>query len=218
MNDPKPFTPALGYARLTPLYDLAIAALTRERTWRAQLVAQIDPQNDERILDVGCGTGSLALQIMKSAPDSRVIGIDPDPEVLARALRKSQVQGKTIDWREGFFDTAAALEVGQVDKVVSSLVFHQVPLDGKKALLSVIHSTLAAGGELHIGDYGLQRTRLMRTLFRRTVQSIDGIEDTQPNADGVLPELMQEAGFDRVLERAVIPTVTGSISLYVAHA
>lgn len=218
MNDPEPFTPALGYAPLTPLYDLAIAALTRERIWRGQLVTQVDPQDGERILDVGCGTGSLALQLKAAAPGSQVIGIDPDPEVLAQALRKSQTQGKTIDWREGFLNTAAAVEIGPVDKVVSSLVFHQVPLTGKKTLLGVIHSALEPGGELHIGDYGLQRTSLMRTLFRCTVQSVDGIEDTQPNADGVLPELMREAGFDQVLERAVISTVTGSISLYVARA
>ena len=74
-------------------------------------------------------------------------------------------------------------------------------------------AALPAGGELHIADYGLQRTRLMRAAFS-IVQRVDGYEDTQPNADGVLPILMQEAGFARVEETRVIPTVTGSISLY----
>ena len=100
-----------------------------------------------------------------------------------------------------------------VNKIVSSLVFHQVPLAEKRAGLTAIFSALTCDGELHIADYGLQRTRLMRSLFR-IVQYIDGFEDTQPNADGILPALMKDAGFASIEETAVIPTVTGSISLY----
>jgi hypothetical protein len=66
-----------------------------------------------------------------------------------------------------------------------------------------------------VGDYGLQRTALMRLLFRQ-VQMVDGFDLTTPNARGVLPSLMAGAGFDRVEERRVIPTLTGSISLYTA--
>jgi hypothetical protein len=100
-----------------------------------------------------------------------------------------------------------------VNKIVSSLVFHQVPLAEKRAGLAAMHAALGAGGELHIADYGWQRTRAMRGLFR-LVQMVDGFDDTQPNADGILPDLMVEAGFDDVRETAVIPTLTGSISLY----
>jgi hypothetical protein len=46
------------------------------------------------------------------------------------------------------------------------------------------------------------------------VQYIDDFEDTQPNADGILPALIKDAGFASIEEIAVIPTVTGSISLY----
>ena len=41
-----------------------------------------------------------------------------------------------------------------------------------------------------------------------------GFEDTQPNADGILPALMKDAGFASIEETAVIPTVTEFISLY----
>jgi len=46
--------------------------------------------------------------------------------------------------------------------------------------------------------------------------AVDGHENTQPNADGILPSLMEEAGFAQVQETAVIPTLTGSLSLYKA--
>jgi hypothetical protein len=56
----------------------------------------------------------------------------------------------------------------------------------------------------------------MRRLFR-IVQQGDGYENTEPNARGVLPELMKEVGFHAVEETAVVATPTGSISLYRAQ-
>jgi hypothetical protein len=75
---------------------------------------------------------------------------------------------------------------------------------------------LRPGGRLVIADYGLQRMTLMRMAFR-IVQLADGKEDTQPNADGVIPELLSEDGFREVREVEVVPTVSGSISVYVAR-
>lgn len=56
----------------------------------------------------------------------------------------------------------------------------------------------------------------MRALFR-IVQSLDGYENTQPNADGVLADLIAEAGFVEDREVHVLPTLTGSISFYRAE-
>ncbi|WP_246047995.1 hypothetical protein [Hankyongella ginsenosidimutans] len=56
----------------------------------------------------------------------------------------------------------------------------------------------------------------MRLLFRRTVQWLDGRRDTQPNADGILPVLLAATGFDAV-ERAIVPTPSGSISIFAAE-
>ncbi len=212
------FTPALGYRALTPLYDLAIALPTREQVWRRALLAQLDPRPGECILDIGCGTGSLVLMVKRQAPEARVIGLDPDPDVLARARAKTARAGQDISFLQGFLDEEAVRRIGSVDKIVSSLVFHQVPLAGKLRLLVAARRLLVPGGSIHIADYGLQRTRLMRLLFRTTVQRLDGVENTAPNARGVLPDLLREAGFGTVTETRVIPTATGSISLLRAQA
>jgi hypothetical protein len=100
--------------------------------------------------------------------------------------------------------------------VVSSLVLHQCPMVMKRDVLASMLAVLRPGGRLVIADYGLQRSRLMRLAFR-VVQFVDGRENTQPNADGVLPELMEEAGFREVREAEVVPTISGSISVYVAR-
>jgi hypothetical protein len=56
----------------------------------------------------------------------------------------------------------------------------------------------------------------MRKRFR-IVQRGDGFENTEPNAQGVLPELMAEVGFGNVEETHVFETITGSISIYRAQ-
>ena len=72
---------------------------------------------------------------------------------------------------------------------------------------------LPTGGRLYIADYGKQSSWLMRKLFRATIQKLDGIADTQPNADGVLVPLMIEAGFSGARELKRFNTITGSISI-----
>lgn len=211
---PNSFTPALGQHWLTPGYDLAIAGLTHERVWRNLLVRQINAQAGDRILDVGCGTGTLAAMIARTAPKTAIFGIDPDPVVLERARNKAAAGGVSVQFIQGFLSAEALAQLTPLTKITSSLVFHQVPLGEKKRILALMRGVLGSGGELHVADYGEQRTSLSRWLFRRTVQSLDGFENTQPNADGILPVLMREVGFTRVEELQSIATLTGSISLY----
>ncbi len=209
------FTPALGFAFLTPLYDVSVAAALRENTWRRKLIRLIDPRPGDRILDVGCGTGSLAIRLYREEPGISVIGVDPDPKILGRARLKSSEM--SITWVDGFLDETTAPQIGAVNKVTSSLVLHQTPMDEKKRILATMFELLEPGGQLVIADFGLQRNVLMRTLFRCTVQLLDGVEDTRPSAEGRLPQLISDAGFDDVEERDVVNTVLGSISLYTAQ-
>ncbi len=67
MTEAREFTPALGHAALTPLYDAAIALMTREGRWRSALVRQIAPNSDDVILDVGCGPGTWTMVIDHSS-------------------------------------------------------------------------------------------------------------------------------------------------------
>jgi ubiquinone/menaquinone biosynthesis C-methylase UbiE len=199
------------------LYDFLVATLTRESRWRRALLRQIDPSDKDSIADIGCGTGSLMALISRTTRPAALIGIDPDPPILERARRKTDAVGATVELKLGYARDAARLLDGRgINKVVSSLVFHQVNLAEKRAGLAAMRAALVANGELHVADYGLQRTALMRKLFR-IVQKGDGYENTEPNARGVLPELMKEVGFRGVEETAVIPTPTGSISLYRAE-
>jgi hypothetical protein len=96
-------------------------------------------------------------------------------------------------------------------------VLHQVPLTEKQRLLRAMFERLRPGGQLFIADYGLQTTFIMRLAFRFTVQMIDGRRDTQPNADGMLPSLIEEAGFEGVTLRDSFRTATGRIEIIQAE-
>lgn len=217
MTKNQSFVPALGRSGLTAEYDRVIAVMTRETRWRAALLNLIDPAEGDVIVDFGAGTGSQAIAVKRRAPKARVIGVDPDPVVLGIAKAKAKAAGVEVEWIEGFGEKAAEQVGGAIaTKVISSLVLHQCDLDVKASILRAMAAVVVPGGTLAIADYGLQRTLLMKMLFRQ-VQALDGWERTGLNAKGVLPRLIAAAGFCDVQEVRVIPTPTGSISLYVGR-
>jgi len=216
MTQQAQYVPALGRPELTGLYDLVVGLVTRERRWRSALLAALDPRDGETIVDIGCGTGSQAIAIKQARPGARVIGIDPDPAVLAIAQAKAERAGVRIEWLQGLGDQADAL-VGKsvADAVISSLVLHQCDEPVKAAILRAMTRVARLGARVLIADYGRQRG-LMRLLFRM-VQAVDGFERTEFNAVGALPGLMRSSGLAAVTELDRVATLTGSISLYVTR-
>lgn len=207
------YTPPLGFAALTPLYDRIIRGLTRESIWRAKLVDCLGARQGETILDVGSGTGSLAIAVTSAEPGCLFRGIDPDAAAVEIARCKAATAGSPATFETGWFGGTPSRDRDRVDKIVCSLVLHQVPLAEKRRLLRTMLDWLKPGGQLFVADYGAQTSTAMRLAFRLTVQLLDGKEDTQPNADGLLPLLIQEAGFLEPLSLECIDTFTGRIEI-----
>ncbi|MBA3941130.1 MAG: SAM-dependent methyltransferase [Sphingopyxis macrogoltabida] len=208
------FVPALGKSGSLDRYDAAIALMTREKRWRSDLLRFAEPRPGERIVDIGCGTGTFAIALKQAARESIVLAVDPDPAVLEIARAKAEVADAEIQWFEAMGDELDSIDaLQQCDKIVSSLVLHQCPMDVKEAIAAQMFRLLQPGGTLFIADYGEQRSLLMRMLFRQ-IQLLDGFEYTEPNAKGCVPEILTAAGFEAVDEIKVIPTPTGSISIY----
>ncbi len=208
----KDYVPVLRYRFLTPLYDAAIALLTREGAWRQSVLKALDLQSGERILDIGCGTGSLLSLIHQHQPYAQLFGIDPDPQIIARAKEKLDASGDI----ELINDMGDALgqyfDPESLDVVVVTLVLHQVPVAGKEAIIKAAFKALKPGGRLMIGDYAVQPNWLMKQCFK-IIQMLDGYELTQPNADGILTELAISSGFSEISVTEVIHTPTGAISV-----
>ena len=82
------YIPALRFHWLTRFYDPLLRALLRERRFRGRLVRQVYPGAGERVLDLGCGTGTLTALLERAYPGAHIAGLDADPAALAIARAK----------------------------------------------------------------------------------------------------------------------------------
>src|SRR5215469_3633838 len=89
------YLPAAGLDLLLPLYDPMVKLLGADRA-RRKLFDQASVQAHHRVLDIGCGTGTLAVAIKAWTPSVEVVGLDPDPKALARCRRKAERAGVAI--------------------------------------------------------------------------------------------------------------------------
>lgn len=213
MAQQETYTPPAGCSFVTPFYDIGVRLSTREVRWRMELVELISPKVDDVLLDIGAGTGSLAPLIAQKNPAAAYFGIDPDEHAVEIARKKARRAGINVDFKQAMMTKSAVANWPSPNIATLCLVLHQVPLDEKLRLLCEIHSVIQPGGRLFIADYCKQESWLMRKLFRATIQQLDDVADTQPNADGVLMPLMTQAGFAEVRELRQFNTVTGSISI-----
>lgn len=211
-SDESGYVPALGFRWLTPAYDVAVRLTTREGTFRRLLIAQSAIEPGHRVLDVGCGTGTLSIWLKEAHPLADVIGIDGDPEVLALASRKATEAGVTVHFEEAL-SRALPFADSHFDRVVSSLFFHHLSWDEKESTMREIHRVLKPGGEVHVADWGKATDPLMRALFV-PVQLLDGFRNTEDNVSGRLVELFGAAGLVQVSETKTLGTMLGTVALY----
>jgi ubiquinone/menaquinone biosynthesis C-methylase UbiE len=208
------YIPALSYDALTPLYDFVVKWTTREKLFKNALVEQAQIATNHRVLDLACGTGTLAILLKTNAPQSKIVGIDGDPKILKMAKEKARAGNFEIEFDEGMsFDLPYRHD--SFDRVVSSLFFHHLTRENKLKTFSEIKRVLKPRGELHVADWGLPANQLMK-FSSRLIGLFDGFETTADNFNGLLPKLLVESGFGAVEETNRFNTFFGTIRLHKA--
>lgn len=145
------YVPAAGKHWRLPFYDL-MAKLLGADAARALFVEQAACKAGDRVLEIGCGTGSLLLLVKKAQPGAEVIGLDPDPGALAIARRKAARAGVAIQLDQGFADELPYPDAS-FDRVLSSFMYHHLSRAVKENTLREVRRVLKPGGRFHMVDF-----------------------------------------------------------------
>ena len=179
-------------------YDALATVLTlgRDRPMRDRLaeLAQLAP--GESVLDVGCGTGSLALAAKRRVGDTGTVsGVDASPDMIALATRKANRAGAAVAFRVG---TAERLPYPDrsFDAVLATLMLHHLPGAVRREFAREALRVLRPGGRILAVDFSApsaQSAGLLARLHRRGGVSRDAMVALLRDA-GLRPEVMGDVG------------------------
>jgi ubiquinone/menaquinone biosynthesis C-methylase UbiE len=165
-------TPAMGGIILhTPrFYDFLAWVLMRGRegAFREKVLDLARLKPGESVLDVGCGTGTLAIAAKRRAGTGKVSGIDASPEMIALAGKKTKKAGLDIAFRNASVD-ALPFQDAEFDVVLSTLMLHHLPRKLREQGGREMRRVLKPGGRVLVVDFGgLEQQRgLLAHIHRR---------------------------------------------------
>jgi ubiquinone/menaquinone biosynthesis C-methylase UbiE len=205
------YLPGMGADWLLPLYDPFTRLIGIQAAHQA-LVDQADLESARRVLEIGCGTGNLALLVKRTRPQLEVVGLDPDPKALARAGRKARAAGLALGLDRGFAD-AMPYPDASFDRVFSALMFHHLEADLRLATLEEVRRVLRPGGSLHLVDFGGSPDDVHGLMGRFSRHS----HVLSDNWGDRVPTLMREAGLSDPAEIGHLTKRVGRLAYYRAH-
>lgn len=174
-------------------YDKLTA--TEKSNMRIKQIALAELKPGEKVLDAGCGTGILTVLAKLAVGNTgHVCGIDIAPKMIDAAVEKAGKYKLDIE-----FKTASISEIpytdGEFDVVISSLMFHHLPVHIKKQGLKEIHRVLTSNGRFFLSDFGTPHFITAPLMFLLLVW----IGSTRYQLFGKLPGLLKESGFNDII-------------------
>lgn len=145
------YLPAAGKNWALPFYDPMVKLLGGDAA-RRKLLDQAELAAGQRVLDIGCGTGTLAALMNRLYPGLEVVGLDPDPQALARAKKKATRAQIAVRLDQGFSDELPYPDVS-FDRVFSSFMFHHLEAESRERTVREVRRVLKPGGSFHLADF-----------------------------------------------------------------
>lgn len=147
-------------------YDLLARILTfgREGRFRELMLRPARLRSGEDVLDVACGTGTLAIAAArKVGPAGSVIGVDASQDMIERAKLKARQAGLGLTFVQGVAQELP-FEAGHFDVVMGTLMLHHLSKPTRAAFVREALRVLKLGGRLVLVDFArpVRRSRLPR--------------------------------------------------------
>lgn len=183
------YIPALSYRFLTPFYDFIQKYVVRDIRYKSLLITQANIQPGHHVLDLGCGTGTLAIMVKQAQPAAEVMGLDADPDMLKVAKYKSAQLKAPVKFDVGFTNKLPYPDES-FDRVLSSIMIHHLKTPDKWQTAQEVYRVLKPGGQLHIIDFGKPVTLYGKVLG----PFLHKFEEANDNIEGKLPEIFGAPG------------------------
>jgi ubiquinone/menaquinone biosynthesis C-methylase UbiE len=183
------YIPALSFRFLTPFYDFIQKYIVRDIRYKSRLIEQAQIQASQHVLDLGCGTGTLAIMAKQAQPKAEVFGLDADPEMLKVAQAKKDQEKLEVKFDVGFTNNLPYPDAS-FDRVLSSIMIHHLKTLDKEKTAREVYRVLKPGGQLHIVDFGKPYTWYGKILGPFLHQ----FEEANDNVEGRLPEIFGAPG------------------------
>lgn len=154
-------TLALFYDTLTGVLGLFVGG---EQRFREKIVAAANLHPGDKVLDVGCGTGTLTvLMAERVGAEGEVVGVDLSQRMLAAARRKAnhpnlifrEANAEAIPYPEGYFDV-----------VTATYILHEMQRRGRECAMNEIRRVLRKNGRLVVVDMHEPKSYWRRGVFR----------------------------------------------------
>lgn len=137
------------------LYDFTVWLMTlgRERAFRERILRLVRLKTGELVLDVGCGTGSLAITAKRHVgPTGIVNGIDASLEMIARAKRKAARAGTEVVFQQAPAQ-ALPFPAAQFDVVLTTVMLHHLSRSAREQCAQEMRRVLKPGGRILALDF-----------------------------------------------------------------
>lgn len=165
------------------------------------------------MLEIGCGTGNLAILAKRLYPTAEVLGTDPDLRALARARRKAQRAGLDVRFEPAYAE-ALPFPDASFDRVLSALMLHHLPKTAKLPALREVRRVLKPSGALHLADFDHgDQARGLHGFLASVLHGRRG-----PSPQSTVLGVLREAGLADPREVTRVASVLGRVSYFRAVA